>query len=186
MTLEEDFCAETMEDSSDDLENEEVHEIVTEQEEDFCAETMEDSSDDLENEEVHEIVTEQDEEQADDECEGVQSYYYGRNRFKWSANPSKPKATRTESHNIVVQLPGLKGPAKFRNKADPDTIRNLLITEDILTIILTWTNVKLDKMRMEVTIACIAYKKCNPQKNVYVVQKLAFVNHAAQTWTWVS
>ncbi|KAK9680227.1 hypothetical protein QE152_g39261 [Popillia japonica] len=74
--------------------------------EDFCAETMEDSSDDSENDEVHEIVTEQmteqDEEQADGECEGVQSYYYGKNRFKWSANPSKPKATRTESHNIGV------------------------------------------------------------------------------------
>ncbi|KAK9753176.1 hypothetical protein QE152_g3722 [Popillia japonica] len=119
--------------------------------EDFCAETVEDSSDDSENEEIHKIVTgqmtEQDEKQADDECERIQSYYYGKNRFNWSANPSKPKATHTESHSIVVQLLGLKGPAKFRNKADPNTIWNLLITENILTIILTWTNVKLDKMR---------------------------------------
>lgn len=73
-------------------------------------------------------------------------YYYGKNRYKWSSKPSVPKRSRTLKHNIL-KLPSLRRAAQIGNEADPISIWNLLITDDIVGVILQWTNEKLTRER---------------------------------------
>lgn len=57
--------------------------------------------------------------------------------------------TRTQKHNIIVQLPGLRPSANLCNKADPVSSWNLLFSENILQVVLQWTNIKLQCMRVK-------------------------------------
>nr|XP_022910280.1 uncharacterized protein LOC111421369 [Onthophagus taurus] len=73
--------------------------------------------------------------------------YYGKNRFKWSSQPLIQRS-RTQKHNIVSHLPGLRGEAKaIGNSATPLQVWTCLLTNDILSEILKYTNIKLIEMR---------------------------------------
>ncbi|KAJ8888134.1 hypothetical protein PR048_007621 [Dryococelus australis] len=72
--------------------------------------------------------------------------YYGKNTCQWAANPFTSR-TRTQKHNIIMQLPGLRGPACVDIEADAETVWNLTINYEITQIILKWTNVKLGRQR---------------------------------------
>lgn len=69
------------------------------------------------------------------------SYFYGRNRYKWSKNP--PATSRTRSSNIVTVRPGAKGPAVNTPPRTPSEAFSLFFTEEILNEILEHTNAKI-------------------------------------------
>jgi len=74
--------------------------------------------------------------------------FYGKNKYKWSADEFVSKNTRTARHNIITQIPGLRGPAKnMGDNANPSNIWNTFFTDSIISAILTWTNVKIDSVR---------------------------------------
>lgn len=88
---------------------------------------------------------------------GEGTYYYGRRTklmvkkkippFKWRREPPAQNV-RTRQENIVTQLPGLKNHAKaIGPNPDVESVWNLLITNDILNEIITWTNVKIGSLR---------------------------------------
>lgn len=68
---------------------------------------------------------------------------YGKNRFKWSINPPIAKNTRTLKHNIILKLPGLRGPLAREKTSQPLDDWKLLFTEEMLQNIVQWTNVKI-------------------------------------------
>lgn len=81
---------------------------------------------------------ESDLENSRDGDENAMTYYYGKNRFKWSAIPAVSKNSRTQQHNIVLKCPGLKN--NTTKSSDALTVWNMLFSDDILDIILRWTN----------------------------------------------
>nr|CAH7725072.1 unnamed protein product [Callosobruchus chinensis] len=77
-----------------------------------------------------------------------QQYYFGKNRFKWSASAIVPTRGRTLRHNIVLQLPGLKQVSrKLGTSARPIDVWNLLFSEDMVGQVVQWTNVKIRSYR---------------------------------------
>lgn len=74
--------------------------------------------------------------------------YYGKNKYKWSAEPFVSRS-RTMKHNIVTQLPGLRPVAKQHLQNYPTTAGcwNLLFQDNILDIIVQWTNKKIESQR---------------------------------------
>lgn len=73
-----------------------------------------------------------------------QRFYYGKNRYKWSAVSANPNLNiRTKKHNLVKVLPGLKGPAKCGDVADPLQIWSFIFTEEIENEIILRTNEKI-------------------------------------------
>lgn len=71
-------------------------------------------------------------------------FYYGKNRYKWSTVPANTSLnTRTKKHNLVKVLPGLKGPAKCGDFADPLKIWCLLFTEEMENEVILRTNEKI-------------------------------------------
>jgi hypothetical protein len=71
--------------------------------------------------------------------------FFGRNRYRWSANPVL-RRSRVRQHNII-RIPTVRPPAQIGNNPTPINIWSLLFTEDILNIILKWTNEKINKDR---------------------------------------
>nr|CAH7736445.1 unnamed protein product [Callosobruchus chinensis] len=86
------------------------------------------------------------EEQIIPEKEFVKNFF-GKNRYRWSSRETLSRS-RTKSHNIVTQLPGLRVPYRAE-RATPKTVWSYLITEDILNEILLWTNSRLQKERVK-------------------------------------
>jgi len=83
-----------------------------------------------------------------DESTRISKYFYGKNKYKWSADEFVSKNTRTARHNIITQIPGLRGPVKnMGDTANPSNIWNTFFTDSIISEILTWTNVKIDSVR---------------------------------------
>ncbi|XP_066258799.1 piggyBac transposable element-derived protein 4-like [Euwallacea similis] len=73
--------------------------------------------------------------------------FYERDRHKWSSESFVP-CSRTQKHNIVLRVPTLKGSSVLLGQeARSCTVWNLLVTDDILNIILRWTNEKIQKQR---------------------------------------
>ncbi|GBP54650.1 hypothetical protein EVAR_35912_1 [Eumeta japonica] len=68
--------------------------------------------------------------------------FYGKNRFKWSKTPPHP--SRTRQHNIIEERTGLKGPALSKNEMSPVETWELLLTNDIIQLIVQYTNQKLE------------------------------------------
>ncbi|XP_045448241.1 piggyBac transposable element-derived protein 1-like [Melitaea cinxia] len=85
----------------------------------------------LENEEIENI------EQQNREANA----FYGKNRYKWAKAP--PSQSRVRAHNIILHLPGLRGPAQAKNKMTPLDAWQCLFTDDILDLILEHTNEKI-------------------------------------------
>jgi len=58
------------------------------------------------------------------------------------------KKYKTARHNIIPQLPGLRGPIKqFGDAVCPSKIWDIFFTDDIINEILVWTNIKTDSFR---------------------------------------
>lgn len=76
--------------------------------------------------------------------EGDRSAFYGRNRVKWSKKAPN-KQVRTRAENIIIHLPGLKGPARLlSDEPNPIQIWKLLFTDKILDEIVIHTNQKIE------------------------------------------
>lgn len=74
-----------------------------------------------------------------------------KNCFRWCTTEVVP-SSRVRKHNIVMKIPIVKGRARdLAENADPLSVWNLLFTEDILLLIIEWTNHKLSQMRSEYT-----------------------------------
>lgn len=101
----------------------------------------------------HNTSSEQSEDSSDDEItcnarDNTGRFYYGKNGFKWSVEPFHTRNTRTQRHNIMVQLPGLKQRARaLGTKPEPLETWGLMIDDDILNIIIHFTNLKLQKAK---------------------------------------
>ena len=78
------------------------------------------------------------------------SYFYGKNKcFKWRKE-QPPVNVRTRRHNIIMQLPGLRQPAKnLGENPEVEAVWKLLFSENVLSEIIQWTNVKISKMRQK-------------------------------------
>ena len=85
-----------------------------------------------------------DEVSSESDDETSTNYYYGRNRFKWAKNSPVPSKVR--SHNIITHLPGLRGPALQSKPSSPLEAWSLLITDDMLGMILNYTNEKITEL----------------------------------------
>ena len=115
--------------------------------EDFCPVSDHNSESEMEDSD------EEQSEQNTDEVEGTEKtnqFYYGKNRYKWSAvSPNSNLNTRTKKHNIVKVLPGLKGPSKCGESADPLQIWSFLFTEEMENEIIQQTNEKIRFVRIK-------------------------------------
>ncbi|XP_060801328.1 piggyBac transposable element-derived protein 4-like [Amyelois transitella] len=69
--------------------------------------------------------------------------YYGRNRYKWSSVEPIARNTRTQLHNVVHMSRRL-APSTFNNLTE---LWELFITNDMLTLIVTFTNKKIEGYR---------------------------------------
>lgn len=101
---------------------------------------------DLELEQDSNKGTEKNLESNDIEEQQNKNYYYGKNRYKWAANTPFKKNTRTPSHNIVLHLPGVRAAGQIEEKDNLEKIWNLLFDDDILKILVGWTNVKIKEV----------------------------------------
>ncbi|CAH1956413.1 unnamed protein product [Acanthoscelides obtectus] len=100
---------------------------------------MEDQGDNAEQQKSHSNGEEEEEMETTNG-----TFYFGKNRYKWSAVPANPNLNiRTKKHNLVKVLPGLKGPAKCGDVADPLKIWSYLFTEDMENEIILRTNEKI-------------------------------------------
>lgn len=80
---------------------------------------------------------------SEDEDEGsVPKYYYGRNRFKWSAT-APIRNVRTPAHNII-KIPTSRFPTK---NIDPVDAWLSIFTEDMIAQVIHWTNKKIISSR---------------------------------------
>ncbi|KFM73858.1 PiggyBac transposable element-derived protein 4, partial [Stegodyphus mimosarum] len=112
-------------------------------------EFSDESSNDEVNESEHDTNSEISADENEDPCSpSTSDFFIGKNEFKWSIQEPN-KAVRTRSHNIILQLPGLKSAARIGPKVDPEGAWNLLFDESILRIIVKWTNVKINEIRMK-------------------------------------
>lgn len=73
----------------------------------------------------------------------IQRSYYGRNRYKWSSAEPIARTTRTQSHNIV-HMSRSRAPSTYTNLTD---LWELLFTNDMICLILTHTNEKIESYR---------------------------------------
>ena len=75
---------------------------------------------------------------------------------------------RPKQHNIVLQLPGLSRETHMGDEASLMKIWDLLITEDMLNVMIMWTNVKIRKKRNK-------YKDAPYVQDVDLVEMNAFI-----------
>ncbi|XP_049942746.1 piggyBac transposable element-derived protein 4-like [Schistocerca serialis cubense] len=87
-------------------------------------------------------------EESDEEAcirPSADKYFFGKKQcYKWSKEA--PPTTRTRAHNIVCHLPGSKRKTKTIDSTDILSAWELFISEDLLQLILTNTNVKIHDM----------------------------------------
>lgn len=107
---------------------------------------------DSESDQNADVTIESDDVESDssDNEESIRTskYFYGKNKYKWSADEFVSKCTRTARYNIITQISGLRGPVKnLGNTANPSDIWNTFYTDSIISEILNWTNVKIDSLR---------------------------------------
>lgn len=88
-----------------------------------------------------------DEIQPDESDVLPKNYFFGKNRQKWSKVPPCAKNTRTLQHNIVLKCPGLKNVTS--KTEEPEKVWNMLFDDEIISIILQWTNKRLAKLRLK-------------------------------------
>nr|CAH7739589.1 unnamed protein product [Callosobruchus chinensis] len=106
---------------------------------DFCPQSDHDTESEIDEEEIQQS----DVEDGTTHTSNKQSYY-GKNRYKWSAIPPNQNLNiRTKKHNLVKVLPGLKGPSKCGDNADPLQIWSFLFTEEMENEIILRTNEKI-------------------------------------------
>lgn len=109
------------------------------------------SEHDSESDQNADVSVESDDVESDssdnEESTRTSKYFYGKNKYKWSADEFVSKCTRTARHNIITQIPGLRGPVKnLGDTANPSDIWNTFFTDSIISEILNWTNVKIDSL----------------------------------------
>ncbi|KAG8228991.1 hypothetical protein J437_LFUL006939 [Ladona fulva] len=76
-------------------------------------------------------------------------YYFGKNRYKWSSKEPK-RNVRTRLHSIVVEKPGLKQAVITLGKEhQPIHFWSLIFDYEMIHLILRWTNVKLQNLRLK-------------------------------------
>ncbi|CAH1981396.1 unnamed protein product [Acanthoscelides obtectus] len=69
---------------------------------------------------------------TDMDSDGERPAFYGRNRLKW-CKQAPNKQVRTRAENIIIHLPGLKGPARLHSdEPNPIQIWKLLFTDKLL------------------------------------------------------
>ncbi|KAK4879489.1 hypothetical protein RN001_007635 [Aquatica leii] len=100
----------------------------------------------IEDEQQVERIREDENELSDSSESIIQTCLFGKNLFKWTTEPQNTR-TRTRKHNIVSQLLGLRGPNR-PTKASPENMWNRLIDDTILTKVLHWTNVRIQRERV--------------------------------------
>nr|CAI5865823.1 unnamed protein product [Callosobruchus analis] len=106
---------------------------------DFCPQSDHDTESEIDEEEIQQS----DVEDGTTHTSNKQSYC-GKNRYKWSAIPHNQNLNiRTKKHNLVKVLPGLKGPSKCGDNADPLQIWSFLFTEEMENEIVLRTNEKI-------------------------------------------
>ncbi|CAH2092513.1 unnamed protein product [Euphydryas editha] len=71
--------------------------------------------------------------------------YTGKNGFQWSKMP--PPSSRTRAHNLVTNLPGIKGPAIVKNNLSPLECWELLFSKEIMEKIVAYTNQKINNLK---------------------------------------
>ncbi|KAJ8928432.1 hypothetical protein NQ314_019021 [Rhamnusium bicolor] len=109
--------------------------------------------------------------------EEVPTYYYGKNRFKWSRKAAVSNRGRRLQENIIVHLPGLRSSAKvLGRKASPLKIWELIFTEEICNIVLQWTNHKIIEER-----ACYKTQNSATLKDLNKTELYAFFGLLAYT-----
>ncbi|KAK4887599.1 hypothetical protein RN001_003870 [Aquatica leii] len=95
----------------------------------------------------------------------TQHFFYGRekkNPTTWSKQPP-PAHTRTRRHNLVVSLPGLRGPSKKLSEiARPVQVSDLLFSEDMVHKVIQWTNRKLSQCQAKIMSQEIGYEGESP------------------------
>lgn len=96
----------------------------------------------------------EDEEQDEVQTERQSGFFYGKNRYKWAENP--PASSRTRAHNIIIHLPGIKGPALEKPNMTLIEAWSLLISSDILNSLVEYTNQKIT-MSSENSTANVTY-----------------------------
>lgn len=96
------------------------------------------------------------------------SCYYSKNNFKWRIEPENIR-TKTKKHNIVTQLPGIRGSYRAID-ANPEDLWNLLVDDTILCEVLRWTNVKIERERNK-----YANKTRSELRNLDMIELKAFV-----------
>lgn len=74
-----------------------------------------------------------------------QNYYYGKNEYKWAVTPPV-RNVRTPAHNIL-RLPRLKPPGATQESLTPMDSFQIIFSDSMLNVILTWTNNKLEELR---------------------------------------
>lgn len=83
----------------------------------------------------------------DTEEEGLQSYFIGKDGVTKWRKEHPPKNVRTRAHNIISQLPGPKGAAR-EAKSEIQAL-DLFISNDVLSIITTSTNIYIEVVRQK-------------------------------------
>lgn len=99
------------------------------------------SDHDTESEEETESNSENEDTRNNDQQDRNSNAFNGRNRYKWSKVP--PSQSRVPAHNIIIHLPGLKGPARTKTEMSPLEAWSCLFTEDMIDLILEHTNEKI-------------------------------------------
>lgn len=114
--------------------------------EDEFGEESDVASDDEVEERGENSETEQDDEtDLDDENSGDIHFFLGKDKIsKWNQNPPL-RSARRGPHNIITHLPGVKGNA--RNASTAVDIWNNIFTDEILNIIVTYTNQYIETIR---------------------------------------
>lgn len=80
--------------------------------------------------------------------------YFGKNRFKW-CSISPDTNVRTRSHNIIVHLPGVIGPAKLLGKSCTELASwTCIFTNNILDEVLLCSNKKMETIRNNFSDNC--------------------------------
>nr|CAI5849827.1 unnamed protein product [Callosobruchus analis]CAI5855842.1 unnamed protein product [Callosobruchus analis]CAI5859922.1 unnamed protein product [Callosobruchus analis]CAI5869836.1 unnamed protein product [Callosobruchus analis]CAI5870482.1 unnamed protein product [Callosobruchus analis] len=130
-------------------------------EDDQCEESEHDSASTIS------LSDEESSEGGVEDLEGVESnnYFYGKNRFKW-AKKAPSRFVRTPQHNIIVQLPGLRGEARAEDSATPEKVWSLLFDEEVIEELVICTNRKMrtmsgqynDETRTEMKIYSAVFK----------------------------
>ncbi|RZF45385.1 hypothetical protein LSTR_LSTR002828 [Laodelphax striatellus] len=104
-----------------------------------------DSQNTSDSEEVIGEIDNDEDEEPDTSNRRRKKNYFGRNRYRWSADPVL-RRSRVRQHNII-RIPTVRPPAQIGDNPTPTSIWNLLFTENMLNTVLKWTNEKINKER---------------------------------------